>query len=155
VADEGTGGVNRPMQGPRSGLPPGRRAWAVRRVLWMSSWLLSMGLCMLIAWCHGASTLHAIAGGALVGSWLLSAAFGAAEMVAPRLFLRWRRAMLEAGPQATQFVAESSEKLLLGHGGVDWDGDVTRVRFVGLAVILSATLATGLVWFVWVTLKLV
>jgi len=63
--------------------------------------------------------------------------------------------MLEAGPQATQFVAESSEKLLLVHGGVDWDGDVTRVRFVGLAVILSATLATGLVWFVWVTLKLV
>jgi hypothetical protein len=126
-----------------------RRRWRIRRAVWTGGCLLVLlaGAGVLVA-AQGPSA-RSLVRGVLAGYFALGALVAGAEILAPRQFVRWRRWMMEGGPQSFQLLGDLFDRRIM-----DKDREtrserrvLNRIRVVGLIVLASVTLTGVFGWW--------
>ena len=121
----------------------GTTQWRRRRLIWVAA-------CLIVLVLPEAAIL--VAGvplppvdGLLFGYWLIIAAFGLSELLVPRKFLSWRRAMLDGSPASVRTVDEAFDRAL--RSAAETNGAAIRnVRLIGAALVVAGTLTTFGLW---------
>ena len=135
-------------QEDRLGRMTSRTSWIGRRAAWSAFCGLALALSVIgasIAWgFSGPSILR----GALVCSLFLGWLVAAAEITAPRAFLRWRGWMMRDGPEVFDRVARVFDKPAgvdpLTH--TDTLAGTRRVRAYGIVVLIATTVTVAVIW---------
>ena len=115
---------------------PDFTSWKVRQIWWQAfcwSLLIVPEVAFLAA---GFTWKHSLAFGLIVGTGVLGGAFGVAEVVAPRAFLRWRAWMMRGAPPLHRQVGAAFDRVLVPDGQVSTSDRCLRMRLFGVALLV-------------------
>lgn len=121
----------------------------MRRLLWALACLVVLVAPVVLLSLGKVPVQYAVTYGFLLGSWLLLACVGVAEIVVPESVLAWRRWMMKGEPDQLRRIGDAFDSVL----GVS-SGDRSRInRNLRILGVILIAVGTALIVFMWLVFR--